>query len=80
MIGVIHLDQLTELDRPVPLVELRANGVSFARNIVSGRSLSLEEVATVFELGGLGVSAPVAAESPSGSYRSNPSGSYRSNR
>lgn len=70
-IGVIHLDQLTELDRPVPLVELRANGVSFARNIVSGRSLSLEEVATVFELGGLGVSAPMAAESPSGSYRSN---------
>lgn len=54
-IGVIHLASLTELDRPVTLDELRANGVAFARNIVSGRSLSLEEVATVFELGGLGV-------------------------
>lgn len=54
-IGVIHLDAITELDREVTLDELRANGVGFARNIVSGRSLTLEEVATVFELGGLGV-------------------------
>jgi HKD family nuclease len=65
-IGVIHLESLTELDRPVPLLELRANGVEFARNIVSGRSLSLEEVATIFELGGLGMPADVvqAAEEP----------------
>jgi HKD family nuclease len=61
-IGVIHLEQLTELDRPVPLAELRVNRVAFARNIVSGRSLSLDEVATVLELGGLGVTAPLAAE------------------
>lgn len=54
-IGVIHLESLVELDREVTLDELRANGVDFARNIVSGRSLTLEEVATVFELGGLGV-------------------------
>ena len=37
------------------LLELRDNGVAFARNIVSGRGLSLAEVATLFELGGLGV-------------------------
>lgn len=64
-LGVIHLEDLIELDRPVPLAELRANGVSFARNIVSGRGLSLEEVALILELGGLGVEAPrlsVAAE------------------
>jgi HKD family nuclease len=54
-IGVIHLESLIELDREVTLDELRANGVDFARNIVSGRSLTLGEVATVFELGGLGV-------------------------
>ena len=54
-IGVIHLESMTELDRPVTLDELRANDIAFAQNIVSGRSLSLEEVATVFELGGLGV-------------------------
>jgi hypothetical protein len=54
-IGVIHLESITELDRPVTLDELRANGIAFAQNIVSGRSLTLEEVATVFELGGLGV-------------------------
>lgn len=69
-IGVIHLEQLTELDRPVPLAELRGNGVAFARNIVSGRSLSLDEVATVLELGGLGVSTPVAAESLAKPYES----------
>lgn len=54
-IGVIHLESLLELDRPVTLDELRMNGVPFAQNIVSGRSLSLEEIATIFELGGLGV-------------------------
>jgi len=54
-IGVIHLESITELDRPITLDELRANDVTFAQNIVSGRSLTLEEVATVFELGGLGV-------------------------
>jgi HKD family nuclease len=54
-IGVIHLESITELDRPVTLDELRANGIAFAQNIVSGRSLTLEEVATVFELGGFGV-------------------------
>jgi hypothetical protein len=71
-IGAIHLEQLTELDRPVPLVELRANGVSFARNIVSGRSLSLNEVAVVLDLGGLGVTRALAAEPPIESYRSHP--------
>ena len=35
-IGVIHLGRLTELERPVTLEELRANGVAFAPNIVSG--------------------------------------------
>lgn len=65
-IGVIHLESVTELDRPVTLDELRANGISFARNIVSGKSLSLEEVATVFELGGLGIpdGLRLAAEDP----------------
>lgn len=55
LLGVIHLEDLTELDRPVTLEELRANGVRFARNIVSGRGLNLDETATVLELGGLGV-------------------------
>lgn len=54
-IGVIHLESLTELERPVTLEELRANGIAFAQNIVSGKTLTLEELATVFELGGLGV-------------------------
>ena len=54
-IGIIFLHDLTELERPVSLEELRANGVPFARNIVSGRGLSLGEVATMLELGGLGV-------------------------
>lgn len=59
-IGVIHLESLIELDRPVTLEELRANGIEFARNIVSGKTLDLEQVATVFELGGLGVPDDVA--------------------
>lgn len=54
-IGVIHLEALLEFERPVTLQELRMNGVPFASNIVSGRSLSLEETAIIFELGGLGV-------------------------
>jgi hypothetical protein len=55
-IGVIYLDSITELDRPVTLEELRADGVAFAQNIVSGgKSLTLDQVATVLELGGLGV-------------------------
>jgi HKD family nuclease len=54
-IGIIHVHELTEFERPVTLLELRDNGVAFARNIVSGRGLSLAEVATLFELGGLGV-------------------------
>lgn len=65
-IGIIHLESLTEFERPVTLDELRANGVSFAQNIVSGRSLNLTEVAILFELGGLGVEEGTvrAAESP----------------
>jgi hypothetical protein len=65
-IGIIHLASLTELERPVTLEELRANGISFAQNIVSGKSLTLEEVATIFELGGLGSpdSLTIAAEPP----------------
>lgn len=59
-IGIIHLGSLTELERPVTLAELRANGVEFAQSIVSGKSLDLTQVATVFELGGLGVPEPVA--------------------
>jgi HKD family nuclease len=54
-IGIIHLHEITEFERPVTLLELRDNGVAFARNIVSGRGLSLGEVATLLELGGLGV-------------------------
>lgn len=54
-IGIIHLEDLSELERPVPLVELRANGIEFAPNIVSGRSIDLTELATLFDLGGLGV-------------------------
>lgn len=53
-LGIIHLEEPTELDRPVTLEELRANGIAFARNIVSGRTLTLEEVAQILELGGLG--------------------------
>jgi len=69
-IGVIHLESLIELDRPVTLEELRANRVPFAQNIVSGRSLTLDEVATVFELGGLGVPDEVdqAAEDRAGGW------------
>ncbi len=64
-IGIIHLEAMTELERPVTLAELRANGVSYQSNIVSGRRITLEEVATVFELGGVGVpeSVRLAAES-----------------
>jgi HKD family nuclease len=54
-IGLIHLEQLTELPRPVTLRELRAAGVPFAPNIVSGRRLDLDEIATILERGGLGV-------------------------
>lgn len=57
-LGVIHLEDLVELDRPVSLAELRASGIRFARNIVSGRGLTLEEVALILELGGLEVEAP----------------------
>lgn len=69
-IGIISLHELTELERPVSLEELRANGVSFARNIVSGKRLSLEELATVLELGGLGQDRQldVAAEDSPPSY------------
>ncbi len=70
-LGVIHLEEPTELDRPVPLAELRANGIPFARNIVSGRTLTLEEVAHLLELGGLATNAVqhrLAAE-PSTAYR-----------
>jgi hypothetical protein len=70
-IGVIHLESLVELDRPITLDELRSNGIAFAQNIVSGRSLSLGEVATVFELGGLGVPEQVslaAEESGGGTF------------
>jgi hypothetical protein len=65
-IGIIHLASMTELERPITLEELRANGVRFAQNIVSGRSLTLEEIATVFELGGLGIPdrLALAAEPP----------------
>lgn len=65
-LGVIHLEGLTQLERPVTLDELRSSGVPFAPNIVSGRSLSLEEIAIILELGGIGTSdaAQLAAESP----------------
>ncbi|MBY5162084.1 phospholipase D family protein [Salsipaludibacter albus] len=59
-IGIIHLEAMTELERPVTLAELRANGVSFAPNIVAGKTIDLGGVATVFELGGLGVPDSVA--------------------
>lgn len=65
-IGIIHLEDMTELERPIPLVELRVNGVEFASNIVSGKSIDLTQLATVFDLGGLGVPDDVAlaAEQP----------------
>lgn len=62
LISIIHLEQLTELDRAVTLEELRANGVSFERNIVSGRGLTLEELAVIFELGGLGEAVAVSQD------------------
>lgn len=58
LIGVIHLDQIT--DQAVPLSTLRAHGIPFARNMVSGRTLSLEEVAAVLVLGGLAISSAQA--------------------
>lgn len=58
LIGVIHLEQVTELDRPVMLEELRGRGVPFQKNIQSGRTLTLEEVAVIFELGGLDLDTP----------------------
>lgn len=65
-IGVIHLEGLAEFDRPVTLEELRANGIAFARNIVSGRTLDLAETARLMELGGYGarLEAAQAAEAP----------------
>ena len=51
-IGVIHLDNIARLDRAVTLEEARANGVGFASNIVSGKGLQLQEVATLLALGG----------------------------
>lgn len=64
-IGIIHLEDLSELERPVPLVELRDNGVNFTANTVSGKTIDLTELAVVFELGGLGVpDVTLAAEEP----------------
>ena len=68
-IGVIHLEALTELDRPVTLEEARANGIPFARNIVSGKSLKLGQLATLLQLGGYGADQvgdviPRAADEP----------------
>lgn len=60
-IGIIHLEALTELERPVTLAELRANGVPFAGNIVAGKSIDLAQVATMFELGGLGAREGIVA-------------------
>lgn len=54
-IGVIHLDQITELEQAVTLSTLRAHDVAFARNIVSGKRLTLEELALVLDLGGLSI-------------------------
>jgi HKD family nuclease len=68
-VGVIHLEQLTEFDQPVSLRQLRAAGIPFARNIVSGRSLTLEEVATLLELAGLGYRGDVRVAEQSGSWR-----------
>lgn len=67
-IGIIHLESMSELERAVTLAELRANGVSFASNIVAGRKIDLAEVATIFELGGLGIPASLglAADERSG--------------
>lgn len=67
-IGIIHLEAMTEFERPVSLAELRANGVSFASNIVAGKRIDLGQVAAVFELGGLGVpdSVVLAAETGEG--------------
>ena len=75
-IGVIHLRDMTEFDRSVTLEELRSNGISFASNIVGGKSVNLEEVATILELGGLGVADDGlrAAERP-GPYQSDGDGS-----
>jgi HKD family nuclease len=64
-IGIIHLEALSELERPVPLIELRANGVAFAPNIVSGKTIDLTQLSVVFELGGLGVpDVTLAADAP----------------
>lgn len=71
LLGVIHLEHVTELDRPVTLEELRANGVRLARNIVSGRTLTLEEAAMVLELGGLGWRAQALAAEAGDRYRTN---------
>lgn len=69
-IGIIHLEGMTELERPVTLSQLRGNGVSFAPNIVAGKRIDLAQVATVFELGGLGVPEDVAlAAEPDVAYR-----------
>ena len=66
-IGVIHLEALTRLDRPVTLAEMRTNAIPFAQNIVSGRSLDLSEVSGLLQLGGYGTAdetTPAAAEHP----------------
>ena len=64
-IGIIHLEDLSELERPIPLDQLRANDVPFAANIVSGKTIDLIQLSVVFELGGLGVpDVALAAEEP----------------
>lgn len=55
LLGVIALESMTEFDRPVTLEELRSEGIPFARNIVSGKGLTLVQTARLFDLGGLGV-------------------------
>ena len=51
-IGLIHLDQPLAFADPPTLGDLRAAGVPYEREIVSGRGLADADVETVLRLGG----------------------------
>jgi hypothetical protein len=65
-ISAIHLGDMSERPRTVPNVRLRTAVVASVGNIVSGRRLTLEDIAAVLELGGLPTKAGRVAGGGSG--------------
>ena len=51
-LGIIALEPIRQLNRPVTLGDLRANGISFPPQVQQGRGLEGAEAATVLRLAG----------------------------